>query len=108
MLSLPQKPRYAAPCNHCGQCCTLQLCPIGEMAFPKAVAPCPALVQKEGLALCKIVQTEKKAGMEPVIQKALGIGCGCSMPDTDTSDTTIAQFEQWSTVRMYGKTTQSF
>lgn len=100
---LPPKPKYAGSCNHCGQCCTAQICPIGEMAFPNATAPCPALVVEMGKALCAIVQIERTSGMVPMIQNALGIGCGCSMPDSDTSDADVAQFEHWSTVHVFGR-----
>lgn len=82
---LPPKPKFGAACNGCGLCCALELCIAGEMAFPGAQAPCPALkLRSDGKGTyCELVATEISAGLAPMLQESLGIGKGCSMPDSD-------------------------
>ena len=82
-LGLPLKPRYGTPCNGCGLCCMLELCPAGKLAFPDSSAPCPALMVSEDKSktYCGLVRAEIDHGMEPILQKSLGIGTGCSMTD---------------------------
>ncbi|MGF3025589.1 hypothetical protein ACQVP2_22525 [Methylobacterium aquaticum] len=36
------KPPYGSPCNNCGQCCRLELCPLGHELFGTWDGPCPA------------------------------------------------------------------
>jgi hypothetical protein len=45
------KPAHGAPCNSCGRCCAVQLCPLGEVVFGYAEGPCPALSPAAGGAL---------------------------------------------------------
>lgn len=80
---LPIKPAFEAPCNRCGVCCANALCPAGEIAFPGAVAPCPGLkIAPCGTqTYCQLVAIEIFAGMEPILQRSLGIGEGCTMED---------------------------
>jgi len=87
---LPPKPKFDSPCNNCGLCCQLELCKAAELAFPEAVAPCPALRHVDGKALCGLVLMEVQKGLEPVLQRLLGIGTGCSMRDEDTTDEEVA------------------
>lgn len=77
-----QKPRLGDPCNGCGQCCQMSLCPAGVMAFGEAAQlPCPALRHARGRFWCNLVVIEKAHDMEPLISNALGIGLGCSCED---------------------------
>lgn len=82
-LPPPPKPRYGAKCNGCGICCSLALCPAGEIAFKGAHAPCPALkLTPDGSrTFCELVLMEQVAGIEPILATSLGIGKGCSMED---------------------------
>lgn len=82
-ITLPAKPRYGEACNGCGICCSIELCRVGEIAYPGAVAPCPGLkLSADGSrTYCELVLIEKEAGMIPLIATGLGIGRGCSMPD---------------------------
>lgn len=100
--NLPEKPRYTDPCNHCGLCCSLSLCHIGQLAYPGQSAPCPALVVLEGKAMCGIVMMEERSGVEPVVRKFLGIGCGCSMEDADTTEEQAAAFDARSRAIVFG------
>lgn len=100
--ALPEKPPYAQPCNHCGICCTLSLCHIGQQAFPNRSAPCPALVVSKGQAKCGLVIMEDHVGLEPVIRKSIGIGCGCSMRDDNTTDAQVAEFDAHSMTVAFG------
>lgn len=86
-VALPPKPKFRAPCNGCGLCCSIELCAVGVLAFPGAQAPCPALkISTDGTrTYCNIVATEIEKKMEPIIQTYLGIGYGCSMTDPDTT-----------------------
>lgn len=99
----PEKPKYTEPCNHCGLCCSLVLCPIASVSFPGARAPCPALVTTDGAAKCGLVMAEQWFESEPILQKALGIGCGCSMPDASTSGAEMEAFDRRSFVKVYGR-----
>lgn len=85
-VNLHPKPRSGTPCNGCGLCCALELCHVGELAFPGASAPCPALkIRGDGKSTyCQLVAVEAAAGMTPMIRDGLGIGRGCSMPDGPT------------------------
>lgn len=101
--ALLPKPRYSEPCNHCGLCCRLSLCHVGELAFPKHKSgPCPALMEAADGSLCGLVLMEKESGAEPMIRKQLGIGCGCSMEDDDTTEEQAAAFDARSRARVYG------
>lgn len=99
---LPSKPPFRSPCNHCGICCALTLCPVGALAFPEAQAPCPALFYENEQARCGLVAMEVAAGAEPLIQQGLGIGCGCSLPDPDTTEAEVAAFDADSRKKVFG------
>lgn len=105
-MLLQPKPAFSAPCNHCGLCCEEQLCEVGQLAFPGASAPCPGLDVRDDVALCSLVITEAAAGMEPMLAKSLGIGCGCSMPDQDTTEVQIKEFDRVSFIKIYGRARQ--
>lgn len=47
MSELVEKPPHGSPCNGCGVCCMVSLCPLAEAVFPTEKAPCPALVNSE-------------------------------------------------------------
>ena len=83
VVRLPLKARWGTACNGCGLCCAKELCVAGEMAFPGASAPCPALkIRGDGKSTyCQLVAIEIVAGLTPMLQEALGIGKGCSMRD---------------------------
>ena len=88
MIVLPAKPKFKTPCNGCGKCCALQICPVGEIAFPHAVAPCPALkiTPDRSRTYCELAAfesyaIEKSLIAEPLIHRALGIDNGCTMED---------------------------
>lgn len=102
-MPLQLKPRFAGPCNHCGECCKGQLCELGQMAFPSASAPCPGLDVREDVAMCSLVITEAAAGMAPMLANSLGIGCGCSMPDAGTTDAEVGEFDRVSFIKIYGR-----
>lgn len=83
------KPAYGSPCNHCGLCCRVKLCPAAEAIFSiYTPAPCPALFQDAGSdrQFCGLVLMERATGQPPVIADRLGIGVGCSMMDDDTTN----------------------
>lgn len=97
-----EKPPFRSPCNHCGKCCELQICEVGELAFPGATAPCPGIIaEADGRKLCGLVLIEKAFKIPPRIQHDLGIGVGCSMPDEFTSDVEIAVFDTLSLIKTH-------
>lgn len=100
------KAKYTEPCTHCGYCCRASLCPAAELAFPGAVAPCPGIFEKSGSTFCGLVMMEKIAAevgsIEPLVSKMLGVGCGCSCPDADTTEDQIEQFDKLSYIQVYG------
>ncbi len=76
----PEKPDKGQPCNGCGFCCAVELCKIAEMAGEEEgwdSPPCPLITFHDGRFWCRVVETEKMVGMEPLIAKALGIGTEC-------------------------------
>lgn len=77
-VTLPPKPKSGEPCNGCGQCCALEICEGGAIAFPGGSAPCPGLVILDGRTRCKLVMTEIIYNLEPVMQAGLTIGHGCT------------------------------
>jgi hypothetical protein len=79
------------------------LCELAQLAFPGASAPCPGLDVREDIALRSLGITEAAAGMEPVLAKSLGVGCGCSMPDADTTDAQVEEFDRVSFIKIYGR-----
>lgn len=95
-VALPLKPRFATACNGCGECCKLSLCPVGALAFPGALGPCPALkIAPDGTrTYCELVAIEIVNRMPPIIQTVLGAGYGCSMTDDDTTDQQISEHEE--------------
>ena len=52
--------------------------------------------------LCGLVEVERLAGMDGMISRVLGIGCGCSMPDDDTTADEIEAFDKHSYITVYG------
>jgi hypothetical protein len=101
--NLPAKPAYSEPCNHCGQCCSRALCDLAEQAFPGESAPCRALLIKDGKAICSLVVAEERSGLDGLIRRALGIGCGCSMPDASTTEAEVLEFDRVSHLKVYGR-----
>lgn len=88
---LPPKPRYGAPCNGCGACCSVSHCEAARIALGHdAPLPCPLLRYRDGRTWCGLVLAERRldefihvAGMHRTIESALGIGEGCGMEDED-------------------------
>lgn len=101
---MPAKAKYSEPCSRCGVCCASSLCPAAEVAFPSDTAPCRALVfDEQERAVCGLVKMEETLGIEPLVVKILGIGCGCSCPDVDTSAEQIIEFDRQARIRVFEK-----
>ena len=77
---IPEPPGEGAPCNGCGMCCVLALCPLAAMAKAKG-PPCEHLLwhKVERRFRCEMVVVADEVGGETavVVRKALGIGNGC-------------------------------
>lgn len=52
----PEKAPYGHPCNGCGLCCQNEVCPLGQIVFPRAQAPCPALERNGERYVCGLVR----------------------------------------------------
>lgn len=96
------KAPYTQPCNRCGTCCGLSLCPAAEEVFPGIETPCPALVYNGEKFACGLVIMEEKSGLDKVVSRMLAIGHGCSMPDEDTTDDQIKQYDKLTAIAIYG------
>lgn len=72
----PKKPPEGDPCNGCGFCCAIELCPVAEIAGIET-APCRLVRFHDGRFWCSLVEAEQKAGIKPKIKDALCIGEGC-------------------------------
>jgi hypothetical protein len=100
----PAKPKFGTACNGCGVCCQISMCVVAELTFPGIEAPCPALFQEEdGRHRCGIVIMENHLGVDPVVKNTLGIGCGCSMCDDDTTLAETEGFDQMSKRMILGE-----
>lgn len=96
-----EKPPHGAPCNSCGLCCEMAICPLGVRVFhpDKFLAgarefegPCPALEpQDDGRKICGLMATPAKyawrraavMGADALSKAAshlLGAGTGCDAP----------------------------
>lgn len=51
---------YGDPCNGCGKCCQIELCPIGEALFGRTEGPCPALEYDHGRYWCGCIRNPRK------------------------------------------------
>ena len=99
-ILLAVKPRFTDECNHCGKCCETQLCEVSKAAYGNLqLPPCPALTRQNR---CAIVEAELAYGKGIPIAKALGIGCGCSMPDNTTTEQEIEEFDLECRELLYG------
>ena len=79
-MTAPDKPRYGSPCNGCGLCCAVELCEAAKMAG-ETKTPCKYMVYQENRIWCGMVLVEQSNGLEPFVEKALGIGLGCFVED---------------------------
>lgn len=86
----PRKPSEGAPCNGCGLCCALQLCPIAIEFIEAAEAPCPAMEYAGGRFWCGLARYPSRYFgtpassdrlIRPMVQAELSIGEGCDASD---------------------------
>lgn len=99
-----EKARYSEPCTRCGTCCSLEVCSWGDMAYLGAGPPCPGLrYTPEGAAECELVTLERLViEGKGTIEKTLGIGCGCSNPDPETTREEVEAHNRRSAMKMFG------
>jgi hypothetical protein len=45
---------------------------------------------------------EEAAGVDKVVTRMLDIGCGCSMPDDDTTENQVKKFDKLTYLKVYG------
>jgi hypothetical protein len=88
MMPIP-KPAYGSPCNGCGKCCEIELCPLAAALYRTWKGPCPALTPaSEGSMTCGLVtmpghywpQKARRWGERELSRTALiiiGSGLGC-------------------------------
>ena len=69
-VAFKAKPKMGAPCNNCGWCCLIEVCPIGAELTGSTVAPCKLLVTKGDKHYCPLAT-------DPTIREILFIGVGC-------------------------------
>lgn len=89
-LPILNKPPFGDPCNHCGVCCSLELCDVAEEYFLGSPLPCPALEYREGRFLCGLIVRPSyhlnlhfngDKILSPLFTQAIGAGQGCGCPD---------------------------
>ena len=93
-----EKPPYGSPCNACGLCCAVSICPLGQIVFPRAAAPCPALEREpDGRMRCGLVASPGKYApirtsvhgvdaMSAAAADGVGVGLGCDARTEDERD----------------------
>ncbi len=93
------KPPHGEPCNRCGICCQVTMCPIGAAVFKRKVGPCPAIERDaDDFPSCGLVEHPKnyvpgrvaRYGAGAVQEAALlmtaaGHGCDCYFVGEATS-----------------------
>lgn len=64
-----EKPPHGSPCNSCGLCCRMELCPIGARVFKRTQGPCPAIdEQPDGRSFCGLM-TKPASYVLPLVAK---------------------------------------
>lgn len=84
-ILVKMKPRHGEPCNRCGLCCFMSLCPLAQAVFQRSFepGPCPALRGGPGEAACGLVQEPAlyREGEAPALSAAAALliyaGKGC-------------------------------
>ena len=82
---MTDKPAFGSPCNNCGVCCRLHLCPIAETLFQRHTGPCPALIEGKGCGL--MIEPDRWSPIRAALHGSgklsqaaaliLGAGAGC-------------------------------
>jgi hypothetical protein len=54
------KPAHGSPCNGCGVCCQITLCPVGIAQFGHKAGPCEAIQTEAGKAVCGLVANPQR------------------------------------------------
>lgn len=99
------KPRFGAPCNGCGYCCTAQPCALAEEFLKCSAGPCVALERQGERTTCGLVRnplgylfkaahpdvevpvldaplvSDEGARLSGEIARVLGVGLGCDSSD---------------------------
>ncbi len=98
-MTIPAKPPHGAPCNGCGFCCRMELCPVAVGVLGDQPGPCPALQPRNGVPGFEcglVVNPERYAprqtecyGASAMSQAALvmlGAGHGCDAVDMENGE----------------------
>lgn len=64
------KPSMGEPCNHCGWCCLIEVCPTGKIVTGSSMVPCSMLIEVDGRHYCYLANSPERKNI-------LGIGTGC-------------------------------
>lgn len=76
----PPKPAHGEPCNGCGLCCAVALCPLGMILFRRHQGPCPALEWRDGRYACGVLARRRPGSWASRMVArwiAAGKGCDC-------------------------------
>lgn len=64
------KPKMGEECNHCGFCCLMEVCVVGQELTGKHYGRCDLLITDGDKHYCRL-------GTDETSRKVLGIGEGC-------------------------------
>ncbi|MBI1891103.1 MAG: hypothetical protein HYS18_10680 [Burkholderiales bacterium] len=75
----PSKPRVGMPCNGCGVCCMVELCPLARLRFLRFKGPCPALRWREedGRYVCGMLADARHPLIRLWVRRYIAAGIGC-------------------------------
>ena len=105
-----KKPPHGQPCNRCGLCCMMTLCPLAQHVFGRELGPCPALERDaDGTASCGLIAdpgkhalgyTLRAGGREAASDAAklligAGIGCDARINGEEPDRAFYLRAEQW-------------
>lgn len=97
-----RKPPHGQPCNSCGTCCRIALCPLATHLFDRIAGPCPAIERDGQQQVCGLVRNpgnyavsltmiHGRTKMSAAAALLIGAGVGCDAlefgekPDFDFS-----------------------
>lgn len=75
----PDKPLPGAPCNGCGVCCQVELCPLGILRYFRRAGPCPALhwVADVKHYRCGLLEKSRNPLVRWWVKRFIAAGNGC-------------------------------
>lgn len=69
-IAVQNKPKMGQPCNNCGWCCLVEVCPVGQELGGGTEAPCKMLITQGDKHYCNLAA-------DPRLREIIDVGGGC-------------------------------